>query len=625
MSGCRVSPRDLDSGDERFPEGHGCATPGQAAGGASGLPSASQRLTVAASWEFDFALSKITWTDGIYGLLGIQPDSEMQSIDRWLACLHPADRESCGSEPFGSAGVSMIDSEFRIVRPDGEVRWLANKGEVFADAGGASSWAAGMLLDITAMRAAQRQLETRERRYRALAAARGASKWRADRNGAIVVAAGWGPYTGAGRGGPAGGWLQTVHPDDAEIVSTAWREAVRIACDVDLSFRVRHHTGEYRWVRARAAPVRDAEAAVVGWVGWAEDIHECQKAKTDLRIGKGRLEPALEAGRIVTWEYDPATGHVALSENAHREFGFGSGPLEETVALMPTEDRARILEALQSTAAGKGRIEIEFRITTGGGASKWFLAIGGLIRNAHLGNDQVVGIALDVTTRKAAEAEARAARETLQDLSSHCKALEAVTEGILWTAAPDGKLEDSASWRSYTGQTADEARCWGWLNALHPADRHATREIILSLIDSAAPQFIDYRIRSLGGNYRWFRSRAAPLLREDGGISGWLGVAQPQPERETRRGHACPGQPDEVSERISGAQMRAARAILRWSVHDLAKVSGVSSSTIRRMESEDGTPQTAVPSKMRRVRATLEEAGIRFGMVSGGQCGVGTE
>jgi hypothetical protein len=42
------------------------------------------------------------------------------------------------------------------------------------------------------------------------------------------------------------------------------------------------------------------------------------------------------------------------------------------------------------------------------------------------------------------------------------------------------------------------------------------------------------------------------------------------------------------------------------------------------MEDEVGTPHTAVPSTMRKVRATLEEAGIRFGMVSGARCGVGT-
>jgi PAS domain S-box-containing protein len=547
------------------------------------------------------------------------------SIDGWLARLQPTDRDSCGSRPFGSAGAPTIDSEFRIVRPGGVVRWLANKGEVFADAGGGSSWAAGMLLDITAIREAQRKSATREGRYRALAAARSASKWRADRNGAIVVAPAWGRYAGEGRSGPAGGWLQTVHPDDAEIVSTAWREAVRIECDADVSFRVRHHTGEYRWVRARAAPVRDAEGAVTEWVGWAEDIHECQKAKTGLRNGKGRLEAALETGHVVTWEYDPDTGHVALSENARSMLGFGSGPLDEMLPLMPSEDGARMLHALRSAAAGEGHVEVEFRIASKSGAPKWFLATGRLIRNAHLGNDQVVGIAFDVTARKAAEAEARTAREALRDLAIRCKALEAVTEGILWTAATDGKLEDSASWRTYTGQTADEARGWGWLNALHPADRHATREIILSLIDSAHPQAIDYRIRSLAGEYRWFRSRAAPLLREDGSNSGWLGVALPQPEREPGRSHAGLPQKGEASEGISGTQVRAARSILRWSVCDLAAVSGVSASTIRRMEAEDGMPQTRVSSKMRRVRATLEEAGIRFGMVSGGRCGVGVE
>jgi transcriptional regulator with XRE-family HTH domain len=63
---------------------------------------------------------------------------------------------------------------------------------------------------------------------------------------------------------------------------------------------------------------------------------------------------------------------------------------------------------------------------------------------------------------------------------------------------------------------------------------------------------------------------------------------------------------------ISGCQVRAARAIVRWSVRDLAVASGVSSSTIRRIEEDEGLTETRDTRKLAVLRATLEEAGVEF-------------
>lgn len=62
---------------------------------------------------------------------------------------------------------------------------------------------------------------------------------------------------------------------------------------------------------------------------------------------------------------------------------------------------------------------------------------------------------------------------------------------------------------------------------------------------------------------------------------------------------------------IVGAQIRCARAALGWSLADLAKNSGVSLSTIRRAEMDDGVPKTTPPNLMA-LKATLEAAGIEF-------------
>lgn len=72
---------------------------------------------------------------------------------------------------------------------------------------------------------------------------------------------------------------------------------------------------------------------------------------------------------------------------------------------------------------------------------------------------------------------------------------------------------------------------------------------------------------------------------------------------------------------LTGAQMRAARALLNWSGQRLAEESGVSLHTIRRAEPIDG-PLRMIPANARAIRGALEAAGVEFIAENGGGPGV---
>ena len=72
---------------------------------------------------------------------------------------------------------------------------------------------------------------------------------------------------------------------------------------------------------------------------------------------------------------------------------------------------------------------------------------------------------------------------------------------------------------------------------------------------------------------------------------------------------------------ITGAQIRAARALVRWTAEELAASAGVGVSTIRRAEAEDGLP-TVTAANLKLIRITLESAGIEFIPENGGGVGV---
>lgn len=72
---------------------------------------------------------------------------------------------------------------------------------------------------------------------------------------------------------------------------------------------------------------------------------------------------------------------------------------------------------------------------------------------------------------------------------------------------------------------------------------------------------------------------------------------------------------------ITGAQIRAARALLRWTAEDLANSASVGLSTIRRAEADDGIPAITA-ANLKLIHLTLENAGIDFIPINGGGVGV---
>ena len=91
--------------------------------------------------------------------------------------------------------------------------------------------------------------------------------------------------------------------------------------------------------------------------------------------------------------------------------------------------------------------------------------------------------------------------------------------------------EESASWRTFTGQTEAERQSFGWLDAIHPEDREPIRNLWRSAIASGAPVDVTYRLRRAGGGWCWIDMRAVPVTRADGSIREWVAMNADVTER----------------------------------------------------------------------------------------------
>ena len=110
-------------------------------------------------WDWEVPSGRATWSDSQWRLFGYAAPEGEPTVEHIERRLHPDDRERLWAEVYASAdAASPFVSEFRVVDPDGRVRWLASIGRTFADETGKTVRMTGLTLDVTERRAIETAL-----------------------------------------------------------------------------------------------------------------------------------------------------------------------------------------------------------------------------------------------------------------------------------------------------------------------------------------------------------------------------------------------------------------------------------------------------------------------------------
>jgi PAS domain S-box-containing protein len=121
----------------------------------------------------------------------------------------------------------------------------------------------------------------------------------------------------------------------------------------------------------------------------------------------------------------------------------------------------------------------------------------------------------------------------LQCSEERFRAFVEATSIVLWTAAATGNVEeDSPSWRAFTGQSYEEWRGYGWLDAIHPEDQPKAYEAWRRAHESRGFYEIEYRLRRKQGGYSHVLARGVPLFKPDGSVREWVGTVSDITERK---------------------------------------------------------------------------------------------
>nr|WP_314539036.1 PAS domain S-box protein [uncultured Massilia sp.] len=218
----------------------------------------------------------------------------------------------------------------------------------------------------------------------------------------------WYDFTGMREGDTDGErWAAMFHADDRERAWALWRHSLETGERYEVEYRLRHHSGDYRWVLGRALPVRDEGGRIVRWMGTCTDIDQQKRNEEILLDARLRQEAALVAADIGTWTYDLQQNRVYADRNLAGIFGVDprealGGRLACYLAAIHPGDVAQTRAAIeQAVASGEG-YECNYRVRAGDGW-RHLLARGKVTRDADGRAAWLPGIVVDVTRQKLAE------------------------------------------------------------------------------------------------------------------------------------------------------------------------------------------------------------------------------
>jgi two-component system sensor histidine kinase/response regulator len=366
-------------------------------------------------FDLDLVTGQVSGTPLFFNLIGLANDVALFTRDEWLATIHPEDYEGLVTElnaaiPTGG----KFQAEYRSLLQDGDIRWLAGRGQVLMDAEGFPARAIGTITDVTERKRLENTLRyTTESLNIAQTVAGvatmdldfGRKSWIASDNFHQLLG-----IPTSTKLEDLEGHISSVHPEDRERIRRAPFDTTPQEPSYRCEYRVVLPDGTQRWIAETANVSRGADGELERITGALVDMTHLKRAEQALDSIEKRLARTMRGTRDGVWELDIPGNKSWFGPQFEELLGYATGELDQSRErfdeLIHPDDRTRASKIIDMHLYRDTTCDVEVRMRHKAGHDEWVRLRGQAERDVTGKAIWLAGSMQIITDRKLAEQSA---------------------------------------------------------------------------------------------------------------------------------------------------------------------------------------------------------------------------
>ncbi len=384
----------------------------------------AQSLAHLGSWDWEIENGEVRCSNELYRIFGREPGAHPMTFEIFVSALLQEDHDRVvASINDALGGKAPYDMEYRIVRPNGDVRTIHCCGEVLRDDSGKPCRMSGSVLDITERKRMESELQQREAYFRALIEHSSDVITVLDLDGTIRFQSpsierllGYEQTELDGRN-----VLEFVHQEDLPHLTEQSQLLIQQPGTPHIEeFRFRHKDGSWRSFEGIGRAIQDLEGRSCIIVN-SRDITERKRTEAMLRSSQEKLRQALQASGIGLWDWNTQTNDVVFSEEWKPQLGYKETEVPDTFGtwetLLHPDDHDRAIAYVRDyVRERRGEYRQEFRLRHKDGTYRWIEARASFVKEADDRQIRLLGSHTDITDRKQMEEAVRESEDRYRAL-----------------------------------------------------------------------------------------------------------------------------------------------------------------------------------------------------------------
>ncbi|MCT7981929.1 PAS domain S-box protein [Laspinema sp. A4] len=478
-------------------------------------------------WDWDIATGKIAQSEIVDRLLGLEAGSFGGTYNSLIKIVHPDDRARFNKHAIATMERGQdFNVEFRVVKPDHTVAWVASIGKRLPDKAKNGDRLIGVCMDITERKQIEQELYRREQEFKALAENAPDIIARMDSEGRYqYVNQAIEQVTGISQNAFIGKTFSELgFPDEIDAL---WKQSVSEVLTTAQEGIVEGYLPTpkgTRYYQSRLVPEQALDGSLDHAICISRDITDLKQTQEALRETNQTLKALIQACPLAVMVLDP-TGKVKMwNRSAERILGWSEAEaIGRQFPGIPAERREELQANISATLAGNPLMGAETRRLTKGGKLIDVAIWTAPLRDAK-GNVSYLSILADISDRKQAE-------EALRDSEERFRTLVNSMDDIVFTLDRQGRhTAIFGRWFERTGITPENflGKSAGDLFGPKAAEIHNTSNQKALTGESV---IYEWSFQTEAGT-QYCQTSLSPLCDREGRVTGIVGVGRDITERQ---------------------------------------------------------------------------------------------